>query len=196
MKVFILSLGLLLAACGSGRSENNQAKGNGKGANSGSHGELGNPREVLASYPTFELTDAQKYDLRYMWQEEKLARDVYLHLFDLWGSRIFSNISSSEQKHMDAISAILEKYNIDQEIDGGDRGVFSIVELQTLFNHLIEKGSENERAAFGVGREIEELDIEDLKSRINTAHPDAKEVYENLLNGSYNHLTAFNRQLN
>lgn len=43
-----------------------------------------------------------------------------------------------------------------------------------------------------VGGAIEEIDILDLKERIaSTTHADIKTVYNNLLNGSYNHLRAF-----
>ena len=42
-----------------------------------------------------------------MREEEKLARDVYLAMDDLWGLRVFSQISWSEQNHMNAVLAIL-----------------------------------------------------------------------------------------
>ena len=38
-----------------------------------------------------------------MREEEKVARDVYLSLNDTWNLRIFKNITSSEQTHMNAI---------------------------------------------------------------------------------------------
>ena len=40
--------------------------------------------------------------------KEKLARDVYDALRLRWGSRVFSNIESSEQTHMDAIKGLLD----------------------------------------------------------------------------------------
>ena len=39
------------------------------------------------------LSDSETYWLTYMREEEKLARDVYLFLYDKWHSRIFKNIS-------------------------------------------------------------------------------------------------------
>ena len=38
---------------------------------------------------SIELTVAEETDLAFMREEEKLARDVYLHLFETWGSKIF-----------------------------------------------------------------------------------------------------------
>jgi len=51
--------------------------------------------------------------LTYIREEEKLARDVYLYLYDMWGSSIFDNISVSEQAHMDAIKTLIDRYGLD-----------------------------------------------------------------------------------
>ena len=34
-------------------------------------------------------------------------------LYKMWGLTIFSNIASSEQKHMDAIKTLLDRYGLD-----------------------------------------------------------------------------------
>jgi hypothetical protein len=47
-----------------------------------------------------------------------------------------------------------------------------------------------------VGKEIEEMDIQDLVEKIaQTDNPDIKSVYENLKHGSENHLRAFTKHL-
>ena len=40
------------------------------------------------------LTAAEKYWLTYMREEEKLARDVYISMYNIWGAQIFNNINS------------------------------------------------------------------------------------------------------
>ena len=45
------------------------------------------------------LTESEIQDLVFIREEEKLARDVYDALRLRWGSRVFSNIESSEQTH-------------------------------------------------------------------------------------------------
>ena len=50
--------------------------------------------------------------LLYMREEEKLAHDVYVTLYDQWGLRIFSNISQSEQAHTDAVKTLLDRYEL------------------------------------------------------------------------------------
>ena len=60
-----------------------------------------------------------------MREEEKLARDVYLAMDDLWGLRVFSQISWSEQNHMDAVLAVLDKYGVLDPVGDNPTGVFT-----------------------------------------------------------------------
>jgi hypothetical protein len=133
--------------------------------------------------------------LTYMREEEKLARDVYLELSKMWGSRIFTNIAASEQTHMDAIKKLLVKYGIEDPALG-DLGEFTNPALQNLYDILMERGSISLLEALKVGVDIEVTDIVDLEEGINTStHKDIKTVYNKLLEGSLNHLDAFNSNL-
>ncbi len=55
-----------------------------------------------------ELSEAEKEALIFMREEEKLARDVYLAMYELWGMPIFKNISRSEQSHTEAVKTLLD----------------------------------------------------------------------------------------
>ena len=146
-----------------------------------------------ATAPT-RPTAAQKLQLQYLVEEEKLARDVYAYLAANVTSQKFSNITKSEQTHMDNISALLKKYNLFNPTTTRAPGVFRDAELQKLYNNLIAQGSVSVAAAMQVGVAIEELDISDLKKMMVTPAPaDVKLAYDLLLKGSYNHLTAFSR---
>ena len=124
-------------------------------------------------------------------EEEKLARDVYMRMHDIWGATVFSNIAVSEQRHMDAVLNLLDKYGIPDPALG--EGNFANSDLQKLYDDLIKQGKESLLNAFEVGVIIEETDIEDLQEAIEgTQKADLEKVYGNLLNGSYNHLDAFN----
>ena len=139
-----------------------------------------------------DLTDTEKSWLTYMREEEKLARDVYMFMYDKWGSQIFSNISASEQTHMDAIKTLLDRYGILDPAAGKEPGEFTNQDLQDLYNTLIEDGSVSLVEALNVGVVIEETDIDDLNAGIaSTKRKDIKTVYSNLLRGSLNHLKAF-----
>lgn len=139
-------------------------------------------------------TAAQKLQLQYLVEEEKLARDVYAYLAANVTSQKFSNIVKSEQTHMDNISALLKKYNYFNPTTTRAPGVFRDVELQKLYNDLIAQGSVSVAAAMQVGVAIEELDIADLKKMMaNPAPADVKLAWDLLLKGSINHLAAFSR---
>lgn len=160
--------------------------------NYGGNGSSGNTAAAQSSV----LSEVEVYWLNYMREEEKLARDVYKHMYDLWGSRIFKNIAASEQRHMDSIKTLLDRYGIPDPAAGKGYGEFTNEHIQELYDSLIAKGTISLKNAFEVGVMIEVLDIEDLEHAIaTTTHKDIKNVYTNLLEGSYNHLAAFETQL-
>jgi hypothetical protein len=140
-------------------------------------------------------TTAQKLQLQYIIEEEKLARDVYLYLAENVTTMKFSNIARSEQTHMDQIAAVLKTYNYFNPTTTRAPGVFRDKTLQALYNTLIAQGSTDVAAAMQVGRDIENLDIKDLQVMLNTTTmpADMKLALNNLLKGSINHLAAFSR---
>jgi hypothetical protein len=139
-------------------------------------------------------TTAQKLQLQYLIEEEKLARDVYLYLAENVTTLKFANIAKSEQTHMDQIAVILKTYNFFNPTLTRAPGVFRDKSLQALYNTLIEQGSTDVAAAMQVGRDIENLDIKDIQVMLKSTMPaDMKLALNNLLKGSINHLAAFSR---
>ena len=97
---------------------------------------------------------------------------------------------------MDAVKALLDKYNLVDPVTDSRVGVFTAPEMQTLYDSLITEGRTSLVAAFHVGATIEDLDIKDLYELLEkTDNDDIKMVYENLSRGSRNHLRAFTTQL-
>lgn len=134
-------------------------------------------------------------DMKFMLEEEKVARDVYEYLDEVWDLRVFNNIKQSEQRHMDMIQSLLDDNNIEYKFSS-KRGVFYNKDLQKIYDDLIEKGRKSMHDAFQEGILIEEAGIADLENAIaNTSDEYITQVYSNLLRASYNHLRAFNIQL-
>lgn len=149
---------------------------------------------ALASMPVGTLQAAELASLLYIWEEEKLARDVYAKLGELHGLPVFSNIARSEQIHMDQMAVLLDRYNLDNS-DMGAPGVFRDYGLADAYKDLVASGFESPGQAIAVGVEIEEMDIQDLQKTIqSSANQDVQYILNLLLMGSQNHLTAFNRQ--
>lgn len=142
--------------------------------------------------PATPLTAEQATQLQFMREEEKLARDVYRALYVKWNLRIFDRISESEQRHFDTIGRQLTLNGIaDPALDKAE-GEFTNTELQTLYAELIAKGSLSVKDALEAGVLVEETDIEDLEKILETeTNVTLKRIYTSLLNGSLNHLDAF-----
>ncbi|HOO32300.1 MAG TPA: DUF2202 domain-containing protein [Thermotogota bacterium] len=129
-------------------------------------------------------------------EEEKLARDVYLTLYDLWGLKTFSSIAESEQNHMDAVrDELIIPNGIEDPVKTEAVGVFSNPDIQTLYTQLIEKGSTSIQDAITIGLMIEDMDIFDLEEVMASIDDvTVQEVMGNLKKGSENHMRAFDRQ--
>ena len=129
-------------------------------------------------------------NLVWMREEEKLAHDVYVALFDLWQVPVFDNISQAETAHTEAVKSLLDSYGIEDPAVGNDPGIFTNPDIQTLYDDLVAQGSRSLVDALEVGAYIEEMDILDLRERESTV-ADIDRVYDNLERGSRNHLRAF-----
>jgi hypothetical protein len=150
--------------------------------------------DYILYLPMEELSDHELQSLKQMREEEKLARDVYMALYEKWNMNIFNNIAKSEQTHTDMVALIIKKYSLDDPfID--EYGVFADSTLQELYFTLVEIGNESLAQAVFIGCTIEDLDIYDLEEfLVDTDNQDIRMVYQNLLKGSRNHARSFNGQ--
>lgn len=171
-----------------------EAKGKGKGQCHGTSGQgscgcscsMETPKASAAV-----LSEAEAHYLRFMREEEKLARDVYNTLGALYDQRVFANIPRAEQHHMDAVLGLLEAYGL-QDSATSEPGQFNDPKLQALYDSLVARGSKSREEAFLVGALVEEVDILDLEEAIkSTENPSIQTVLEALLGGSHRHLNAF-----
>lgn len=170
--------------------EHGDGLGRGSGNRQGSAGEH-SESDVLPSKNTKDLSSAEADALTYMREEEKLAHDVYVTFYELWGGESFQNIAASEQTHTESVLALLERYNL-PDPSSGEVGVFTNSDLQALYNQLIAKGSLSQVDALEVGAAIEELDILDLQNHLTQVdNADIQHVFENLQHASGHHLSAF-----
>ncbi|NTV48762.1 MAG: DUF2202 domain-containing protein [Geobacteraceae bacterium] len=134
--------------------------------------------------------------LTFMREEEKMARDVYINMYKLWNAVTFSNISASEQKHMDTMKKMLDKYKLPDPAQDAI-GVFTDANLQAKYDELMASGTKSYVDGLYVGATIEEIDMMDIQHAIDvTTHLDVVNAYQNLLEGSKNHLRAFVNALN
>jgi hypothetical protein len=158
--------------------------------------------------------------LSYMGNEERLAYDVYMTLYDYHKGRgdtikQFKNISNnSEKKHIARVQELVRKYNIDittvqnvknpvstkdVSLENMPKGKYDVKEIQELYDSLYEKGIESKQSALEVGCIIEVVDVDDLDKYISQAEDagasDVVDAFKFLRKGSYNHYWSFDRTL-
>ena len=177
--------GLMATTAWAGNMGANQPYGQGSGMTA-----------YVMTLPAGELSEAEAATLLHMREEEKLARDVYTTLYNTWDHWAFERISNGEQRHMDAVLALMEKYDVADPVADDATGTFADTDMADLYEHMVETGTQSLANALRMGATIEDLDIADLLDAIDEADDeDLVAVYQNLLKGSRNHLRSFVYQL-
>lgn len=131
--------------------------------------------------------------INYIYQEEKLAYEIYTEMDNIYNKKVFENISRSEEEHMEAILTLAN--DLDINIYPLKYNQFTFDNLSKLKEKLVKLGKENINMAFEVGVKIEELDIIDLERLLLEGSKRENLTYSNLLKASKNHLSAFKNNL-
>jgi hypothetical protein len=168
---------------------------------------------IIYQLPKFDLNATQKYSIAYMWNEEKLAHDVYLALYSKYPNLYtLKNIAEqSESTHMSMVEELAKKYDLNITNYQNDYkeyfdanalaqyglGEFFLPQISDLYTQLYNLGSQSQIDALKVGCMIEVTDIDDLDKWIADAGDaaDIVVVFNNLRNGSYHHYWAFDAAL-
>ncbi|MEJ5997575.1 DUF2202 domain-containing protein [Corynebacterium sp. H130] len=130
-------------------------------------------------------------NLRIMYEEERMAHDLYVALADMWGPQKFSNIARAETRHQNIMGAQLDRIGVARP-DGQTPGEYEFEELNKLYADWLARGGESQQAAFEVGAELERRDIADLqKVKGETDDPQLIGACDKLIAGSERHLAAF-----
>lgn len=172
--------------------------------------------------PTTNLTQELKDALAYMGNEERLAHDIYLNLYNFYkensGIEIkqFYNIATkSESKHIAIVQDIVKRYDLntsdftdvnesivdqnDMSAENMPNGVYDIQAIQDLYDSLYAMGQASQEDALKVGCMVEVTDINDLDEKIELAKEanatDIVAAFEVLREGSYHHYWAFDKAL-
>jgi hypothetical protein len=150
------------------------------------------PKTAAQTAVTVASIDAEEANiLLWMREEEKMARDVYVNLYKLWKRPVFRRIANSEQRHFDAVGSKIDSYGLTDPAQPAI-GQFANADLRAMYNQLLVSGGTSYIQALLVGATIEDVDIRDLQAAIEATDEAAlKTTYQNLLEGSKNHLRAF-----
>ena len=183
---------------GAGRQQRGAALGRGYGRRGwmgrGAGRQGGSQQQILDMGP---LTEAEIAHVLYMWQEEKLDRDVYITFDEVWLDDVFARIAGSEQQHMDAMGRIITIQELVDPVTDDTIGAFTKAkgedtDFAQLYANLTAAGEPSYVDALRTGAYIEELDILDLLACLEDVENEyLAQVFGNLMRGSRNHLRAF-----
>jgi len=147
---------------------------------------------LAAQFPYQALSEEERVGLLEMRSEEKLARDVYLALYNTWHQEIFLNNANAEQIHMENIKNLLDKYGIADPVTDYTPGVFTAPHLNELYQMMVTKGMTSFENALMVGANIEDMGIFNMNRLIAQAdNDDIQAVFQNSNRSSRNHLRSF-----
>lgn len=143
---------------------------------------------------TRTLTAAQKQQLAYWVEEEKLAHDLYLALAAKYPSLSqFSRIANAEAQHMAAVQQLMRTYGVADPTVGKAAGVFTNAQLSALYSRLLNSAT-TPAGALAAGAAVERKDIADLSAAKAKAIPaDVMRVVNAQIKASEGHLRAFTR---
>lgn len=132
-----------------------------------------------------QLTDEQltlSKMLNLALEDEYLARGEYNKIIDTYGQqRPYINIIKAETRHISLLTPLFEKYNISQSDDRG----LELAVIPATYNETFQIGVDAEIANIEMYQRFLEKDLP----------KDVRSVFERLLNGSKNHLAAFQKQV-
>lgn len=170
-----------------------ELRGNGQGRGNGQVQGNCSGQDSCRNLPKEDLSTAERDALLFMVEEEKMARDLYAAFYAKWQAPVFDRIRQSEQKHMESVGYLLEKYELKNSTTDLKAGEFSVPELQTLYQSILDKGMASVTEAYAAGALVEETDIDDLQSALknDVDNADLTLVFNNLSAASGRHLKSF-----
>ena len=142
---------------------------------------------------TTVLTEGQKDMLFFIYQEEKVARDVYIALGKIYkNENIFTLVQISKQVRIDFVRDLCDTYGVEtSHIDEDAVGKFELPVMQILYDVCTEEGGRSLLDAYKMAELIEVTDIDDLEQASIGMPDDVVSVYKNLREKSLRRLNSF-----
>lgn len=152
---------------------------------------------LTAAFPDQTVDPKRADSLRLLYEEERLAHEVYVELAGLFpGIRAFPRIAAAEMRHRAMIGDLAASLAV--SLPEADKpGSYPYAELTDLHARLVSEGSVSPAAAARIGIEIEKRDIADLQAFRDEASqwPAAVAMANRLIEQSERHQAAFERLL-
>ena len=171
---------LLTSAC----SSPNSSETNSKPAASSSEISTQNESAIFGAQAAKNDKDLTLNEmLTYAIQDEYIAHAEYEYILATFGDqKPFNNIISAEEKHIEMLRPLFDKYK-------------TVLPADNAKDHLIIPKSIEESLKTGVQAEIDNIAMYELFLK-QQLPDDVKSVFNELMNASKSHLNAFQKNLN
>lgn len=100
-----------------------------------------------------------------LYQEEKLAYDLYGEFYERWSLNVFNSVQQREAKHVWCVERIMDNYGFDH-VSNSKAGSYPDREIQKIYDDLSVKGCISDLAALEAAAYIKEKHISQLRERI------------------------------
>lgn len=141
------------------------------------------------------LTSSERDGILLIWEEEMMAKDIYLKFYNMSKLSLFLNVAGTKQIHMNSVQILMEKYGMEKPVQEGD-GVYTNETLQKIYDDLLASGGKSPEDALKAAALLEETSVRDLEKEISdTDKPDIKSVFGGLLVSSKKQLRTLERAL-
>lgn len=139
------------------------------------------------------LSEEQKDMLFFIYQQGKVARDVYDTLSNIHTDEsTFALMKFAEQRQLNCARELCNLYGVEtSKINEDAVGEFEALVLQTLYDECTKKGRESLLDALEVGEFLETTDIIDLEQASIGMPSEVVDVYEKLKRRNISYLGAF-----
>ena len=135
--------------------------------------------------------------LFFIYQEEKVARDIYITLGRIYrDENVFTSMQISVQRHIDSVRRLCQKYGVEiSQVNEDTVGVFDLDVLKTLYDVSIEQGARSLHDALEISEFIETTCIDDLEQASVDMPSDVEYILQDLKKSSLKHIDVLHELL-
>lgn len=148
------------------------------------------PASIVSGQPDLLQLDMDTlWRMQWMYDQEKLARDLSQELYDEWEEPNFANMVVTHQRHMNELEVTMRRYSLNPPADTNEPGGYRDEQHVELFAELKRRAEEGPLEAVKAVAFLQELHIFEYRLHVElTAEKPVKDTFERLLAGSKNHL--------
>jgi hypothetical protein len=140
----------------------------------------------------FSLDLGDIWRLEWIYDQEKLARDLNRKLFEDWEDQNFSNTAVANQRHMNELEATMNHYGLNPPAYSDQAGTYRDEEHVEMFAELQRRAEEGPLEAIMAVAYLQELNIVQYRAYIELSEEKPlRNTFERLLAGNKNHLRLF-----